>query len=43
MNLPDVDLSGEVNSVCGLLQVRNPGRQVQVLVEDGAGSPWIAP
>jgi PAS domain S-box-containing protein len=35
MNLQDVDLSAEVNSVCGLLQVRNPGRQVRVLVEDG--------
>ena len=35
MNLQDVDLSGEATSVCGLLRAHDPGRQVQVLVEDG--------
>jgi PAS domain S-box-containing protein len=35
MNLQDVDLSAEVNAVCGLLRARDLGRQVRVLVQDG--------
>jgi PAS domain S-box-containing protein len=35
MNLQDVDLSAEVMAACELLRSRNPGRQVQVTVEDG--------
>jgi PAS domain S-box-containing protein len=35
MNLQDVDLSVEVTAICGQLRARDPGRQVQVIVEDG--------
>jgi PAS domain S-box-containing protein len=35
MNLQEVDLSAEVTAVCDLLRTREPGRQVQVIVEDG--------
>jgi PAS domain S-box-containing protein len=35
MNLQDVDLSAEVMAAYELLRARNPGRQVQVTVEDG--------
>ena len=35
MNLQDVDLSAEVTAVCDLLCTRDPGRQVQVIVEHG--------
>jgi light-regulated signal transduction histidine kinase (bacteriophytochrome) len=35
MNLQDVDLSAEVTGVCGQLRARDPGRQVQVTVQDG--------
>ena len=35
MNLQDVDLSAEVTAVCGQLRARDPGRQVQVTIEDG--------
>ena len=35
MNLQDVDLSAEVTATCALLRARDPGRRVQVMVEDG--------
>ena len=35
MNLQDVDLSAEVTAICGQLRARDPGRRVQVTVEDG--------
>ena len=35
MNLQDVDLSAEVTAICGQLRAHDPGRQVQVTVEDG--------
>jgi PAS domain S-box-containing protein len=35
MNLQDVDLSAEVTAICGQLRARDPGRQIQVTVEDG--------
>jgi PAS domain S-box-containing protein len=35
MNLQDVDLSAEVTALCGQLRARDPGRQVQVTIEDG--------
>ena len=35
MNLQDVDLSAEVTAICGQLRARDPGRQLQVTVEDG--------
>ena len=35
MNLQEVDLSAEVTAICGQLRARDPGRQVQVTVEEG--------
>jgi PAS domain S-box-containing protein len=35
MNLQDVNLSAEVTAICGRLRARDPGRQVQVTVQDG--------
>ena len=35
MNLQEVDLTAEVNAVCDQLRARDPGRRVQVTVEDG--------
>ena len=35
MNLQDVDLSAEVTAICDRLRARDPGRRVQVTVEDG--------
>jgi PAS domain S-box-containing protein len=35
MNLQDVDLSAEVTAICDLLRAREPGRQIQVTVEEG--------
>ena len=35
MSLQDVDLSAEATAICGQLRARDPGRQVQVTVEDG--------
>jgi light-regulated signal transduction histidine kinase (bacteriophytochrome) len=35
MNLQDVNLSAEVTAICGQLRARDPGRQVQVTVQDG--------
>ena len=34
-NLQDVDLSAEVTAICGQLRARDPGRQVQVTVQEG--------
>jgi len=35
INLQDVDLSAEVTAICDQLRARNPGRQVQVTVQEG--------
>jgi signal transduction histidine kinase len=35
MNLQDVDLSAEVTAICDQLRARDPGRQVQVTVQEG--------
>ena len=35
INLQDVDLSAEVTAICDQLRARDPGRQVQVTVQDG--------
>ena len=35
MNLQDVDLSAEVTAICDQLRARDPGRQVQVTVQNG--------
>jgi PAS domain S-box-containing protein len=35
MDIQDVDLTVEVNAVCDQLAARDPGRQVQVTVQDG--------
>jgi light-regulated signal transduction histidine kinase (bacteriophytochrome) len=35
MNLQDVDLSAEVAAICDQFATRDPGRQVQVTVQDG--------
>jgi signal transduction histidine kinase len=35
MNLQDVDLSAEVTAICDQLRTRDPGRQVQVTVQEG--------
>ena len=35
MNPQDVDLTAEVNAVCDELRARDPGRRVQLTVEDG--------
>jgi light-regulated signal transduction histidine kinase (bacteriophytochrome) len=35
MELQDTDLSAEVTAICGRLLTRDPGRRVQVTVQDG--------
>jgi signal transduction histidine kinase len=35
MNLQDVDLSAEVTAICDQLRARDPGRRVQVTVQEG--------
>jgi signal transduction histidine kinase len=38
MNLKDVDLSAEVAAICDQLRARDPGRRVQVTVQEGV---WV--